>query len=120
MKLLGAIEQGIDGTVGRSEWIQLIDSHPELSHVPDKQGINPFTKRPMLYKAAPDCARVLAGGIEVGMIYWSEDGSHCLTVWAVMGAEAQVATVAEEVASRLGWRYVREDAAGLDGAARSF
>jgi hypothetical protein len=62
----------------------------------------------MLYKAAPDCARLLAGGIEVGMIHWAEDGSQCLAVWAEIGAEAQVATVAEEVASRLGWRYAQE------------
>ena len=118
MKLLGAIEPGIVGTAGKPQWIWLIESHPQLSHVPDKQGVNPFTRRPMLYKAAPDCARVLAGGIEVGMIHWAEDASQSLIVWAVMGAEAQVATVADDVASRLGWRYVRE-ASVLDGAARS-
>jgi hypothetical protein len=75
---------------------------------PDKQGINPFTRRHMLYKAAPDCARVLAEGIEIGTIHWAEDGSQRLAVWAAMGADVEVATVAEEVASRLGWRYVRE------------
>jgi hypothetical protein len=108
MEFLGAIEPGIDGTAGKPEWVELIESHPQLSHAPDKQGINPFTRRPMLFKAAPDCARVLAGEIEVGMIHWAMDDSQRLAVWAEMGAEAQVATVAEEVASRLGWRYVRE------------
>jgi len=105
MKLLGTFEQGLDGTVGKREWIQLIDSHPQLSHVPDKQGITPFTRRPMLYKAALDCARVLAGGIEVGMIHWAMDDSQLLFVCGAMGADEQVATVAEEVASRLGWGY---------------
>ena len=72
----------------------------------------------MLCEAAPDCARVLAGGIEVGMLHRAIDDSQRLAVWAAMGAEAPIATVAEEVASRLGWRHVRE-AAVLDGAARS-
>jgi hypothetical protein len=108
MEFLGAIEPGIDGTVGMPEWIKLIDSHPQLSHVPDKEGINPFTRRPMLYKAAPGCARVSAGEIEIGMIDWAMDDSQRLAVWAAMGAQEQVATVAEEVASQLGWRYVRE------------
>jgi len=65
----------------------------------------------MLYKAASDCAHVVVEGIEVGMIHWAMDDSQKLVVWSATGAEVQVAVVAEHVATRLGWRYVREDAA---------
>ena len=111
MTSLGTIERDHSSATGRTEWIHLIDSHPQLSQVADKQGINPFTKGAMEYKAARDCAHVLVEGIEIGMIHWAMDDSQRLVVWSAAGAEAQVAAVAENVASRLGWRYVREDSA---------
>jgi len=108
---LGTIEPSIGSTAGRPEWIQVIGAHPHLSHVADKQGINPMTKGPMFYKAPPDCAHVLVDGVGVGMIHWAMDDSRRLVVWSDTGAEIQVALVAEHVAAQLGWHYVPEDVA---------
>ena len=111
MDTLGTIEPTVGVTSGRSEWIALIDTHPSLAPVPPRQGINPFTKGPYLYKAPRDSARILLKGLEVGSITWAEDESQRLLVWSRGGAQTFVAEIAGEVASTLGWRFVPESAA---------
>ena len=111
MELVGTIERGSDVTMCQSEWIRLIGAHPELSPVPDREGINPFSKQPMLYKARPDTARVLVGAADVGLIHWADDGSSRLVVWSNAGSKDAVRRVARDVASRLGWQFVAHDAA---------
>jgi hypothetical protein len=69
-------------------------------------GINPFTRVPMLFKAKPDTARVLFEERPIGQIYWAMDDSCRLIVSADAGFEDKVAKVAQDVASRLGWRFV--------------
>ena len=112
MDLLGTIEPIAGTTFGRSEWISLIGAHPALAPVQPLLGINPFTKRPHLYKAPRDFARVLVEGSQVGSIAWAEDGSEVLVVWSAPAAGADVANVAADVASRLGWRFLPERAVG--------
>jgi hypothetical protein len=106
MDLLGTIEPSAGATSGQNERITLIGTHPSLAPVPPRQGINPFTKGPCLYKARPDTARVLIEGREVGSIEWAQDESQLLVVWSDAATNAQVAKVAADVASQLGWRYV--------------
>ena len=106
MELLGTIEPGDDLTTNEPEWILLIGAHRQLSRVPDREGINPFTKEPMHYKARPDTARVLVGATEVGSIEWAQDGSRRLAVWSNVGSEEKVRSVARDVASRLGWQFI--------------
>jgi hypothetical protein len=111
MELLGTIEPGADLATGRPEWIHLIDVHPQLSKVPPREGINPFTGDPHLYKARPDTARVLMELKQVGSIHWAMDESRRLVVWADTGFEEMVRNVAQDVASKLGWRFVASKSA---------
>jgi hypothetical protein len=111
MEFLGTIEPGVDSAVGKPEWIRLIEEHPQLALSPAREGINPFTRGPMLFKPKPDAARVMAGPETIGSIYWALDDSRRLVVSAEAGSEEQVRTVAEDIAGRLGWRFVARDAA---------
>ena len=106
MDSLGTILPTVGATTGRDEWISLIGVHPSLATVPDRQGINPFTKDPYLFKAPRDSARVLVAGTEVGNITWAEDELQLLVVWSVATATAQVTNVAIDIASKLGWQFV--------------
>ena len=111
MELIGTIEPGVDVATGKPEWIRLIDTHPQLSSVPGVPGINPFTRAPALFKARPDSARVLLEQRPVGQIYWAMDDSRRLIVSADTGFEDAVVNVAQDVASRLGWRFVAGEVA---------
>jgi hypothetical protein len=110
MELLGTIEPGADLAVGKPEWIRLIGEHPQLSTMPDREGVNPFTRKPYLYKANPDLARVCVQLEQVGSIHWAMDDSRRLVVWAEPGSEQSVRNIAQDVASRLGWRFVADSA----------
>lgn len=109
--LLGTIEPGLDSAAGKDEWIALIGVHSALALYEPKQGINPFTKAPMLFKPHPDTARVVVEGTQVGSIHWAMDDSRRLVVWAEPAAKAGVVAIANEVASRLGWCFVAHDEA---------
>jgi hypothetical protein len=107
--LLGTIEPRADAVSGKSDWIRLIGTHPELSPMQAREGINPFSRRPMLFKASPDAARVLLEQDPIGSIYWAMDDSRRLVVSAEAGFEARVLKVAHDVASRLGWSFVAHE-----------
>jgi hypothetical protein len=106
MDLLGTIEAADGATAGRNEWIALIGAHSSLAPVPPRRGINPFTKEPHNYAAAPDSARILLDGVEVGAIHWAQDQSNRLLVRSVAAVVTHVNLIAQEAASRLGWRFV--------------
>jgi len=101
-KFIGTIEPDSGATFDRNGWIALIGAHSSLAAAQTRQGINPFTKEPHVYRPAPDYAGVLRDGAEVGAIHWAMDDSRRLAVWSMPGAEAQVIVVAQDVASRLG------------------
>ena len=111
MELLGTIEPGADLATGKPEWIRLIDAHPQLSPMLAREGINPFTRKPLLFEARPDTARVLVGLEQIGSIYWAMDDSRRLIVSADIGSEQEVRKVAADVASRLGWHFVAHNVA---------
>lgn len=106
MVFLGTIEPDSNLATGKPEWMRLIDTHPQLSRAPAVEGINPFTRGPHLFKADPYAARVRVESRQVGSIHWAMDDSRRLVVWADPGSEENVRNVAEEVASKLGWRFV--------------
>ena len=84
-------------------WIELIREHPNLEPVPPRQGINPFTKKPFVYRPRPDVARVVLGGKYVGLMSWAEDGSNRVVV---VGEPPVVAPLARGIAKTLGGRLV--------------
>ena len=111
MELLGTIEPGHGASADQHEWIVLIGAHALLAPAAPKQGVNPFTKQPLLFKSGPDYASVLLDGSKVGAIHWAMDGSHRLVVWSLAAARTPVADVARDVASRLRWCF----SLGTDG-----
>jgi hypothetical protein len=114
MVYIGQIEavsasEPIDGR----QWLDLIDSHGALDHVPPVMGINPFNRQPCEYKAPGSTARIVIGGARIGAIEWAMDGSAVLLVLANEESVEDVASVAEDIASRLGARFARENTESL-------
>src|SRR5262245_48708481 len=111
MLFLGRIEAVSESTeIDPGNWLALIDSHGSLGHVPAHMGINPFTRKPMEFKAPASTAAVRIGGVRVGSIFWALDGSPYLLVQAEEESAEAVADIAEEIATALGARFVRETA----------
>jgi hypothetical protein len=106
VRILGSIRSLPDAPgIDRGRWIELIASHPNLLRFKDREGINPFTRAPMIYRAGPDSGHVIVDGAEVGTMTWAQDGSHQISV---EGDVALVEPIALEVASKLGGVYLRD------------
>ena len=103
---LGQIE-AVSKVISQTTWVAMIASHECLSPVPPRRGINPFTRQPTEFSAPPTSAIISIDRVEVGLIYWAQDGSSMLIVDAEDGCEDSVAGIAEEVAAALGARFVR-------------
>jgi hypothetical protein len=110
MDLLGTIRPG-DSDVDRNAWAALISAHSFLASVAPRRGINPFTKKPHTFEAPTDSARIVLDGVEVGAVNWAEDDSNCLVVWSAPAAKIRVAVIAQDIAARLGMRFVPDGAA---------
>ena len=110
-ELVGTIEPNPGSLAGKSEWIALIGVHSALALREPKQGVNPFTKAPMSFKPHPDAARVVVDGTQVGSIHWAMDDSRRLIVWSETAAKLRVVDIANDIASRLGWRFVAHEGA---------
>ena len=108
VKLRGSIvakanQPGFD----QARWIALIGQHPGLSVLPPRQGINPFTREPMLFQAK-DVALVTASGKQLGAMDWAPDDSQQISVWIDEGAAADALdAIAADVAGRLDAVYRR-------------
>jgi hypothetical protein len=85
-------------------WTQLLATHPQLTPVPAREGVNPFTEAPFVYRAHPGDANVVVAGTHVGTMTWAQDGTHRI---AVDGDASLVEPVAVAVASELGGIYRR-------------
>jgi hypothetical protein len=109
--LVGTIEPDAGSLAGKNEWIALIGIHSALALHEPKQGVNPFTRTPMSFKPHPDAARVVIDGTQVGSIHWAMDDSRRLVVWAEPAAKSRVVDIANDVASKLGWRFVDHEEA---------
>ena len=90
-----------------ARWIELIGQHSNLSVMPPRQGLNPFTREPMLFQAK-DIALVTAFGKQLGAMDWAPDDSQQVCVWIEDGAAADsLDTIAADVAARLNAVYRR-------------
>lgn len=109
MLFIGRIEAASDSAkIDPNRWLAMIDSHGSLGHVPPKKAINPFTRKPCEVNAPASTAVVRVGEAGVGSIWWALDGSPFLIVQAEEESADAVAKIAEEVATELGARFVRE------------
>ncbi len=100
--------------IAPKRWLELIDSHESLTHVPPYKRTNPFTRQPMEVKAPASTANAAVDGISIGTIFWAMDGSSILFVDAEEESAEQVARIAEDVAAKLGARFVRDMAGELE------
>jgi hypothetical protein len=106
MEFIGRIEPEPGGRLTKSEWVALIERHPQLARIAPREGINPFTQKPVMIEAPPTSARVLSSGTEIGSISWAEDDSELLNVWALSDRLPQLIEFAQEIAGLLRCRFV--------------
>jgi hypothetical protein len=86
-------------SVDVQRWLEVITQHPNLSLLPPREGLNPFTKQPYLYPAPAENAQVILDGVQIGSMTWAEDGSRQI---AVDGDAATLVKIAMQVAEELG------------------
>jgi hypothetical protein len=103
MEYLGAIAAEPDTPdIRRERWLALIDDHPALEHSEPVEGINPFTRKPMLYHPPWDAASVIVDGKRVGVMMLAQDGSSYILV---QGERHLMVPFAQRVAEILGSRF---------------
>jgi hypothetical protein len=110
MDILGSIETTDSDTAFREAWIALIGAHSSLTPIPPREGINPFTRKPLRFVPHRETARVVEGETPIGHIHWAEDGTNRLVVWSETSAATRVTAVANEIAARLGIRFIPSSA----------
>jgi len=109
MQYIGHIRRkSTSRAIDLDEWIALIDAHESLKRIPARMGINPFTRKPQVYKPPSDIARVCIGDSVLGRISWARDNSQVLLVGSEGGSENTVAPIAQSVAASLDAEFIRE------------
>jgi hypothetical protein len=88
--------------IDKKRWFALIGRHPNLALPEPKEGVYPFTKKPMILKPRSDVARIIVDGEDVGTMYWSMDDSNLINV---SGDPQVVIPLAHEIAGSLGGRF---------------
>jgi hypothetical protein len=85
--------------INKELWAKLIDDHPCLERFPSaKEGINPFTRKPMIYRSKDPGAWVVVDGRKVGRMDWPQNGSNCILV---SGERDPVVPLAHNIAEML-------------------
>lgn len=103
MDFIGQIVRDPDPPgIDKKHFLDLIGRHPNLGPGTPKEGINPFTRKPMIIKPNPDTARIIVDGEEVGCMYWALDDSNLVNV---SGDPQVVIPIALEIAATLGGRF---------------
>jgi hypothetical protein len=91
------------GGIPLDDWLTEISRNPALKAMDSKAGINPFTRRAMIYQR-PYAAHFLdAGGIEVGSFIWQ---ANRILIWGELDA---VGPAALEISNRLHSLYLLAD-----------
>ena len=110
MEYLGDIAAEPDTpAVRRERWLALIDEHPALERPEPVEGINPFTRKPMLYRSPWDAASVIVDGKRVGGMMLAQDGSSYILV---QGERDLMVPFAQRIALVLGSRFEEHRAEG--------
>ncbi len=105
---LGHIEP-IEGQIFTRDWWEgEIVKDKELCLSIAREGINPFTREPMVYEPNPSTAIVYDQSTKIGSIEWAQDGSDVLIVWAEKGHESSMRSWTEGLATRLFGVFVYE------------
>jgi len=102
MEMIGVIRANPLG-IDRNRWVALIQVHTNLTPVKPREGINPFTKKPTLFRAPQDSAVIVAGSKEIGSMSWNMAGVNEINV---SGDKVVVEPIARDVAEKLGGQWV--------------
>jgi hypothetical protein len=102
VEMPGRVMLAACGTIRKSELHRLAAIAAEHPSLKAKQQINPFSKQ------ATPSAEIIVDGNVVGALDWDEESDQ-LIVGADVGREAQVASIAQDVATKLGLKPVGED-----------
>src|SRR4051812_7988129 len=87
--------------LSRPRWLEAISEHPDLAPPKPREGINPFTKQPMMVRPRHD-ASIMVHGQEAGCMTWAKGGMNEVQVF---GDPKIVGPIAQNVAARLGGRF---------------
>src|SRR3954454_20398513 len=80
MKIEGSIHPAAGVTFDKAAWCELIDKRPELRRPAPREGINPFTKKPHVFRPRHDAAEVLLNGNVIGDASWSQSEEPLVNV----------------------------------------
>ena len=104
MKIEGSIQPAGGATFDKAAWCELIDKRPELRRPAPHEGINPFTKKPTVYRPPDDAAEVLLNGNVIGNATWSQSEEPVINVTV----EPAGLPLVQELASKLGGTFVSD------------
>ena len=89
--------------ISKERFAKLIGDHPCLQPFPsEKEGINPFTKKPTVYRSMDPGAWVVVDGTKVGRMEWPQGDWNCILV---SGDRQTVVPLAIEFAESLSGRF---------------
>lgn len=83
-------------------WVEILREHPNLVSPGLREGINPFTKKPMTIFPRMGVSTVVIDGREVGRLKWRGAGENTILVF---GEPSSVGPLAREIAQLLGGRF---------------
>ena len=104
MKIEGSIKPAGGTTFDKAAWCELIDRRSELRRPAPREGINPFTKEPHVYRPPYDAAEVLLNGNVIGDASWSQSEEPFVYV----SVEPAGLPLVQEWAAKLGGAFVAD------------
>lgn len=107
MEFVGIIQSKPDPPgIDRSAWMALVKARNDLLLPQPRAGVNPFTKKPVMFDPPKDSANVFVNEQHVGSFHWSQNEENVISVW---GDLAHVRPIAEGIARELGGVFLAAD-----------
>jgi hypothetical protein len=106
MEIRGSIRPAGTAPFDKAVWCEFIQKRPELRSPAPREGINPFTKKPVLFRSRKDEAEIMLNGVVIGGADWSQSEEPLINV----SVEASGLPLVQELASALGGTFVADPA----------
>jgi hypothetical protein len=115
MKIEGSIQPAGAVTFDKAAWCEFIGRRPELRRPGPREGINPFTKKPQVYRPRNDAAEILLNGNVIGSASWSQSEESLVNV----SVESAGLTLVQEWAAELGGVFIPRSEGSRPGTDRT-
>lgn len=103
MEHVGHIESSDDAQpLTYDAWLAFIAATDDLHGIPPREGINPFTREPTLFRSPEDSVRLVRDDAEIGFFAWAQDDSAAVNVTCADDCREKVVTAARGFAQVLG------------------